>query len=151
MILNYFDLGDVFYNSCKKSYLNKLQTIQDNALRCIFTDSKDLNTNTMHEQAGLLRLGERRTLNQCAITHKHEIAQFSYDHNRNPSLRSSTKISLIVPRPHNRCFEKSFIYTCIKKWNGLPENLKSIPNVEVKSFKTRVRKEMDLNNINFPE
>lgn len=91
MVPNYFDLGDIFYDSCRKSCLNKLQTLQNNALHCIYltTTDKRMSIQEMHKKAGLLLLEQRRKLNH-----------FKYDHIKNPSLRLSTRINLAVPRPN---------------------------------------------------
>lgn len=130
MVLSYFDLGDIFYNSCKKSCLNKLQILQNNALRCIFlaTRNSGITVQEMHKKAGLLILEQRRQLNQCAIAHKYSIEQFKFDHVRNPSLRSSTRINLAVPRP-NQCFEKCFVYSSIKTGTTYQKHLNLYPNM----------------------
>lgn len=60
------------------------------------------------------------------------------------SLRSSNKKPLEVPKAENRKFENSFLMLAIKRWNSLSECYKSV--VDDKSFKSRVKKEMIINN-----
>lgn len=151
MVLNYFDLGDIFYDSCKKDMLKRLQTLQNSALRCVFCNNKDLSITEMHTKANLQLLSERRSLNHCTIAHKYNIENFKFDNSKCPSLRSSNRISLVIPKARNRCFEKSFVLKSIKKWNSIPELCKRIPCDETKFFKTRVKKEMMCNKLNFPE
>lgn len=105
----------------------------------------------MHRKTNLLYLNDSRYLNQCAIAHKHNIDSFMFDNSKCPSLRSSNRIKLFVPRALNRCFESSFVLRSIKKWNSLSEHFKMIPPCETKLFKTRVKKEMIGNKLNFPE
>lgn len=151
MILSYFDIGDIFYYSCKQSLLNRMQTLQNNALRYVFTNKIGMTVEEMHNESGLLLLSNRRKLNQSTLAHKHNISQFVYDNLKHPSLRSNLRITLLVPRANNRCFENSFLLKGIKLWNNLSKSLKSIPIYETKLFKTRVRKEMYGSKINFPE
>lgn len=64
-------------------------------------------------------------------------------------LRSSNNIILKSRAPKNTRFEKSYIHQGIRKWNSLKEDLKQIRTYN--SFKTRVKTELLLNNLNFPE
>lgn len=63
MILSYFDIGDIFYERCKKNILKKMQTLQNNALQCVYYNRKDLTVKEMHEEAGLPFLENKRKLN----------------------------------------------------------------------------------------
>lgn len=55
MILPLMDIGDVFYNSTMKSFLNKLQCLQNRALCIIFSLDKRTNTDKAHQDMKLLR------------------------------------------------------------------------------------------------
>lgn len=150
MILSYFDLGNIFYDSCNKNMLKRLQTLQNSALRCVYCNSK-LSIEEMHSRSNLLLLTDRRALDQCTSVHKHNIENFEYNNTKRRVLRSSNLITLIVPKIRNGTFERSFIFKGIKYWNSLPEHCKRIPIDEPKLFKLRVRKEMLINKFNFPE
>lgn len=82
---------------------------------------------------------------------KHNIDNFKFDTSKGPLLRSCNRITLVVPRARNRCFEKSFVLRSILKWSCLSEHFKMISQYETKLFKTRVKKEMIGNKLNFPE
>lgn len=150
MILSYFDLGDIFYDSCSKSMLKRLQTLQNSALRCVYCSSK-LSIDEMHTKSNLLFLSARRSLNLCTAVHKHNIVNFQFDNTKSRTLRSSTCITLTIPKVRNRTFERSFVFKGIKCWNSIPELCKRIPSDEPKLFKTRVKKELLINKLNFPE
>lgn len=64
-------------------------------------------------------------------------------------MRYSNKKFLKTKAPTVRIFENSFLYRGIKLWNGLNEEIKVTGNF--KHFKTKVKIEVELNNINFPE
>lgn len=151
MILNYFDIGDIFYDSCEKSLLTKMQTLENNALRCVYLSRTHMSIQKMHEEAGLLPLSDRRKLNQCTLAHKLNIKQFVFDHLKHPSLRSNTRITLTVPKANSQCFDNSFVLKSIKLWNNMPEHHKHIPPYSTKLFKIRVRKEINCNKTDFPE
>lgn len=58
-----------------------------------------------------------------------------------------TRSFLILRLIHK--FEKAFMVTAVKFWNKIPEEIKLIRNI--KQFTTRVKQELLLGNINFPE
>lgn len=89
-------------------------------------------------------------LNKTTLAHSYDIEHFMYHHLEHPALRSNTQITLYVPKPRNRCYENCFVYKSIKLWKSLREANKSTTCYETKLFKTRVRKEMENNNINIP-
>lgn len=63
MILPIFDYGDIFYtHSANKALFNKLQTLQNSAIRTICKLDKRSNTETDEADLGLLRLDKRRLL-----------------------------------------------------------------------------------------
>lgn len=151
MILNYFDIGDIFYDCCKKSQLKKLQTCQNTALRCIYGNRSDLTTVSMHKEAGLLFLDDGRRIGLISQVHKYNIGKFIYEHKNLNSLRSSSRIILTAHRVNCRCYENSFVHKGITLWNSLPEYFKRMPANENKLFKTHVRKELQQNKLTFPE
>lgn len=65
------------------------------------------------------------------------------------SLRSNRKLLLKETKCNNVKYEKSFKVAAIKYWNKLPEEIKRIRNI--KQFATRVKQELLLEKINFPQ
>lgn len=64
-------------------------------------------------------------------------------------LRSNRKLLLNTITPNNSKFSKSFVYMAIEYWNSLKEDLKRLR--DVKMFTTRVKTELRLEKLNFPE
>lgn len=81
----------------------------------------------------------------------HIIDNLKFDNSKCPALGSSNPITLMIPRAENRCYENSFVFRGIRKWNSISEHFKLIPSYEAKLFKTKVRKEMIGNKLNIPE
>lgn len=149
MILSYFDLGDIFYNSGNLVNLKSFQSLQNKALRCIYTDHAEYSTKELHKKANLLLLHERRKLNLLTAAHSHKIPQFQLCKMSNRNLRSNNKLLLSVPFQRSHKFTKSFVVQAISLWNWLPDKLKS--STEVKLFKTWVQSELKQGKLNFPE
>lgn len=149
-ILSYFDIGDMFYNSAKKSLLAKLQIYQNKALRCIYYEDKGLSTRDLHVKAGLSMLQDRRDANLAAFAHARKLDCYNFVGSRGRALRSNFENILETPRAKNVKFENSFVYASIKLWNTAGKDLRNISQVEYKLFKMRYKAEMWQNFINFP-
>lgn len=68
MIIPIFDYGDVFFShSANKVLLNKLQTLQNSAIRIISKLPSRINTDSEEESLGLLRLEKRRLLHSIQL------------------------------------------------------------------------------------
>lgn len=151
MILSYFDIGDIFYNSCNKTTLLKLQKLQNTALHCIYKCNYETPTSELHTKANLFLASDRRCLNLSAMAHKRGIPHFKIDTARRSNLRSNAKSLLEINLSRNRTYDRCFIHKAAIVWNGLTEDLKAIPPDECKLFKICLKQEMKMNNINFPE
>lgn len=123
--------------------------MQNKALRVIYSKKAWKGTNQAHITSGLLYLEQRRKASLLKYAHN-----LSYDHTKlkdtpTRNLRSAGKILLKTPAPKTKKYERSFYHQSLKMWNDLPEDYKAIRNFKL--FKTRVKSELLLNNINFPE
>lgn len=139
MILSYYDIGEIFYDSCNKTALAKLQKLQNTALRCIFKCNYDTSIIELHSRANLVTARDRRCLNLCTTAHKREIPHFEIDKPYRLNLRSNTKTYLRTSLSRNKLYERCFINKATIFWNSLSENLKIITSDECKLFKTRLK------------
>lgn len=125
MVLPIFDYGDVFYNkSANKVLLDKLQTLQNSAIRIISKLKNRTNTNSEELELGLLHLDKRRLLHCIhagAIIAK-DTNQLDTFQNRNIRTRSTTdnRLQLIVFNPRKTVCERSYSYQVRRIWNSLP-------------------------------
>lgn len=161
-ILPFYDIGDVFYHSGQKSYLQKLQVLLNNSLRVVYLKQKGEtgSVKTMHNDANLLLLEARRRLHLLKIAFKMHnfgclnplgVTDTTSGDNVTPrmKLRSSNQCRLPNDRVYNAKYENSFMIRCVKLWNCLDISLKQCNNINL--FSLRVKREMMLSKINFPE
>lgn len=161
-ILPYYDIGDVFYHSSQKKYLQKLQVLLNNSLRSVYLKHKGEigSVKSMHEDGNLLFLDDRRRLHLLKIAFKmHNVGclnplgvpgqEEKDDCAPRMKLRSSNQRRLPNDRVNCAKFENSFMNKCVRLWNCLDVSLKQCDNVNL--FSLRVKKEMMMCKINFPE
>lgn len=148
-ILPHLDQGDLFYSCANTKTLQSLQSMQNKALRIIYTKKTWDNTQAAHTKSKLLYLEHRRRGSLLKYAHK---LSYNPDNLKNaPSrlLRSSGKTYLKTTAAKTSKFERSFTHQGVKLWNQLSDDLKAIRNYKL--FKTRIMRELLLGNLNFPE
>lgn len=153
MILNYFDIGDLFYNSCNQRDLRRMHTLQNRALRIIYYDHLQSTLDELHKRANLLWLQDRRNLNLIISAHQRRegFYKLKVPQQNSHTLRPAASTNLHMPYMNNKKFENSFIIKSIRLWNQISNDLKETLPSKYHLVKTRVRKEMILNKLNFPE
>lgn len=148
-ILCYFDQGSIFYHSASAVDLKQLQVLQNRCLRIVYGRRAWSDTISAHKNNNILMCRDRRLLFLLKRTHGLSFTPSNLKDHNTRTLRSMRKLLLKEPRCYNSKFEKAYINVGIKLWNRLPEEVKNIRNVE--GFKTRVKTELLLGKLNFPE
>lgn len=125
MILPLFDYGDIFFcHSANKVLLNKLQTLQNSAVRIICKLEKRSNTESDEKNLGLLRLEKRRLLHciQIGATFTQDANYIDIHPTRNMRTRaiSDNRRQLTLFNPKKTLCERSFCYQIRNIWNSLP-------------------------------
>lgn len=137
--------------------LNKLQTIQNKSLKIVYRRKSDLSLDEMHKQAKLLKLEDRRKLNQLKVAYKmNKIGYLNpfLDENKSEGsmrLRSYSQ-QLLYMYPERSKFAKddnTFFNNSIRLWNTLPLTFKSTETFQI--FCIRTKREMLQCKLNFPE
>lgn len=118
--------------------------LQNKALRCIYCNDNDSSTSELHIKAKLLTLQDRRNANLAATAHCQRLPCYNFGPAR--AIRSLEN----KPLPFVNClkYEGSFIYKSIELWNLSDNMLKQLHSSE---YKVRMKAEMLVNCINFPE
>lgn len=130
MILPIFDYGDIFFNySTTKALLNKLQTLQNPAVRIICKLEKRSNTASDESDLGLLTLDKRRLLH-CIQAGAVFSQDYDYpDSHQNRIMRtraiSDNRRQLILFNPKKSLCARSFSYQIRHIWNSLPTEFHS--------------------------
>lgn len=148
-IMPFLDQGDIYYSCAKKESLKSLQTQQNRALKIIIGKKKWVDTKSAHAQTNIAPTTDRRNLNLLCFAHKLSYKPYNLKPHGTRSMRSNRKLLLLEPRSYCQAYDKSFVANCRKLWNSLPEEIKKIRDIS--SFKIRVKTELKLANLNFPE
>ena len=99
MVLPYIDNGDTGYFSCTEHLLNKLQRMQNRALKIIFRLNRRFPTKELHQTAGVLMLDQRREMHLLSLMYKRsKIDQYIDARSINTCAHRGTLICIECPR-----------------------------------------------------
>lgn len=148
-ILPFMDQGDLFFVAGNKTLLNSLQTMQNNCLRTVYGRQRWPGTQQAHTESKLMLLSDRRNLHLLKRAHITSMISTNLRQNNRHTLRSAGRLMLKEDSVYTEKFGKSYVVKSSRLWNSLPEEIKQIQ--EIPLFMVRVKREMLLNNLNFPE
>ena len=123
------------WGNANQSYLNRLQRLQNKAIK-IITDSKlRMSSNPQYYKLGILKLPELYTLEIAKLMHQyshHNLPQpfstfftpVSSVHER--FSRAKTENKLYIPKFSTARSQKSFKYQGAKIWNSIPTEIKQL-------------------------
>ena len=138
MILPILEYGDVFMSAATKVNRNRLQTLQNKALRIANNSDRGCDKDMLHEQSKLLKLKPRRNLH---------LLQYMYTRRNDPSIkkpksnyrvqtRASSKNNFWLPKPSTEKYKQCASYMGPKMWNMLPARVQDSANSSI--FKAKV-------------
>lgn len=148
-ILPYQDIGDVFYSGATIERMKGLQTAQNKCLRTIYGTKDWPGVLRAHRDNNILLCIERRNLNLLKFAQKKSFNRCNLQQHKGRELRSNRKILLNLRMSKTKVYSNSYVLRSSKLWNNLCEDLKRIR--DVKLFSTRIKKELLMNKLNFPE
>ena len=119
MIVPYFDYGDIFLINISQKTIDKLQKLQNRALRiCLALDGRS-NVDELHNTCNINKLIDRRQAHLLNFSYyRAHDEQFLKEGNR--ELRKYDAPIMREPKSNNKSFERSLLYQCAKNWNKLP-------------------------------
>lgn len=126
MVLPLFDYGDIFFHHAgNRCLVNRLQTLQNSAIRMICKLPKRSSVTNEHISLKLLTLEERRNLH--SIQFAYFLSTFHWNIQQNPGISVLTRalnpnrrqLKLFTPR--KAIVERSFSFQTRKMWNNLPD------------------------------
>ena len=129
---------------CPKNLSNKLERLQNQALRIIFCKNRRTCSQVLRDQVKILILFNRRRLFRFITTFKivngincpkqlqdKLIKRFSI---RSRSLRDDSLLN--VPNAKSGFGEKTFEFAAVRDWNSLPGDIRTITNLS--TFKSKL-------------
>ena len=119
MIVPYFDYGDIFLPNINLKTIDKLQKLQNRALRiCLALDGRS-SVNELHNTCNVNKLGDRRHVHLLNFSFQRaKNVNFLKEGNR--ELRRYDAPIMKELKSNNKSFERSLMYQCAKNWNVLP-------------------------------
>lgn len=148
-ILPYQDIGDIFYSGATFERMKGLQTAQNKCLRTVYGTKNWPGVIKAHRDNNILLCVERRNLNLLKFAHKKSFKGCNLQQHKGRDLRSTRKLLLNLNRSKSKIYSKSYVLRSRKFWNNLSEDIKRIRDVTL--FSTRIKKELLMNKLNFPE
>ena len=124
-ILPYFDYGDIFYNKTYIRTTDKLQKLQNRAIRlCLGRDSR-YNVLLLHQESKIPKLENRRHTHLLNFVYPGAQNHLYIDFPIIPLRRFDAPI-LLVHYPNNESFRRSTLYQGAIAWNALPVDDRAI-------------------------
>ena len=115
-IVPYFDYGDIFLINISQKSIDKLQRLQNRALRiCLAQDGRS-NVNQLHNTCNINKLEYRRRAHLLNFVYK-RAQSFEYVNEGRRELRRFDAPVLMETRANNKSFERSILYQGAKLWN----------------------------------
>lgn len=138
-VLPYMDYGDILIHDSNTSLLNKLQRLQNRALKVIFKAPARTSTSDLHWNAKVPYLYYRRIAHlrnfMYKRTHKDNNPTITMNRLTNTRLREAP--ACIVTKVNLTTFKRSVMHKGAKEWNQLPVQLRSA--VSYDAFKSKQR------------
>lgn len=121
LILPLFEYANLTHTLLPLKYRNKMQRLQNRALRIIFYHESNADISDLHKRAGLLTLTLRADFQLLNLMYRR-----SFDHEKYPKIdlirdtRASGKIKFHLPRPRTEKFKKFPLFRGAHLWDELP-------------------------------
>ena len=129
MVLPYADYGDIFYDSARQALLDKLQIVQNKALRiCMGVDNR-FPTILVHQNSGISKLQPRRLMHLKTFMFKQK-ANIEIINVREVHTRAHDAVLFLSIKPKNETTKKSALYRGAIIWNMLSVELRNTVSYE---------------------
>ena len=122
MLLPLLEYGDVFLSAASLGNRKKLQVLQNKGLRCALNKGLETSSDSLHNEANLLKLKYRREqhLLNFMFNFSKDSAKLKYKPTTTMTTRSQAKKLFRIKKPNTEKYKKSFSYRGAQKWNALP-------------------------------
>ena len=143
LIASHFSYADVIWSGCSNSAKEKLQTVQNFAIKSILNRKKSDSATEALKTLKYLNLSEKRNIHEAVFVHKTMSGKMPKNitedyHKLQPRLnhRSAENMILNIPAHKTSKYENSVLYRSVKTWNQLPTELK---NEDTSTFKKKLQ------------
>ena len=140
MILPIVEYGDIFLSATTKVNRDKLQVLQNKALRVIHKVDRCYSSDMVHQDSQLLKLKYRREIHLVNFMFgiREDLKAREPKRRYGIRTRSSNKLNFSLRKPNTEKYKKCASYQGITSWNRLPTAIQQEQNKLI--FKNKVPK-----------
>ena len=145
MVLSYIDYANILFTLCNKADNDKLQVLQNNAMRmcCNIRNPRESSVRQLHEDLNLLTVQNRRYVTLLCCIYRHVKSGYIQTVERTEAHTRANMTNIIkLPIAWSNQFQNSPFYCGAKMWNALPISLRSA--VDLKGFKKELKSRLAL-------
>ena len=139
MILSIFEYGDIAYDMADRKSLDKLQTLQNRALRMCVNSDVHLSRIRLHQDCKISKLDVRRTAHLRLFMFKQRNNEMIVNR-REVHTRAHDALLFQTKRPSNEQYKRNIYYNGALRWNEMSVANRGIESYNI--FKTRQKKWM---------
>ena len=143
LVASHFNYADVIWSGCNQGSKNKLQTVQNFALKSILGMKKFESATQALEKLRYLKLEEKRRIHEAVFTHKVLADKMPKDITKDyqkllprSTNRSADDATLNIPIHRTSKFEKSVLYRTVTSWNNTNTDIR---HEETHNFKRKLQ------------
>ena len=129
MILPYFDYGDVVYMGGNTKLLNKLQVLQNRALKVCLQVHKRYPTIELHKKCNASLLTSRREMHLKILAH-HYTTKPGYTATPRRDTRQMAAPVLLTAISNTKIYERSVLAMAAHAWNNQPTQQRAIKSMD---------------------
>jgi hypothetical protein len=120
------------WGNCGKTLSNKLQKLQNRAMRVLTFSNFDADANSLLERLGWDDLNQQRQFQKALMVFKslnnlapeYLCSKFTNRNNVTPYILRDSVNKLAAPLPRTNYLKNSFSYSGAVLWNSLPSNIR---------------------------
>ena len=142
MILPYFCYGDVLMHNLNVGTYDRMQKLQNEALRLCQQKDNRCNVNQLHRDGNTNMLVDRRKANLCNFMYKRKSNNILLQERPRPLRRFEAEV-FIEHYSNNQTFEHTVKFQGAKIWNSLPIEERNLRSYD--GFKQKQKEKLKLN------
>ena len=133
------DYGDILFMNASKNLLDKLQRVQNRALKVCLKVKMRTSTVVIHTNAKVNYLCDRRRAHALVEGYKRSKKK-KYLRNINVNIRRASATLLKNSIPKKELYKRSVEYTVSVLWNALEPDKRNAPDIE--SFRSLIKTDL---------
>ena len=138
-LLPTIDYGNIFLTACTIKELEKLQVVQNNAIRCCLNIPypRMEHVQVVHDMTNIKKVKERRSTHLLTCVHRTVLNRKLNLVERERQTRASVAPLIDCGMPRTKTIQKTPYFQGCLMWNLLPPDIRELDNLDL--FKTRIK------------